>query len=329
MTDGCARFAENFALHALTTYDKCEPEPRTLPPRRGAADRHTFLKKGIIRRMKTEALQQKIELFWLPLAFALLLGIGYLDYVTEPSISFALFYLGPVALAAWNGGRRQGIITGAAASLIFFLASGTLQGELVHLVTAAWNSITLAAFLLLTAVLLSSLNLQRQRQQSLSRNDTVTTALNSRYFYEVLQVEIDRAKRYNRHFTLMYIDLDDFKKVNEAFGRKEGDAALWHCVVTISGVLRKTDTIGRLGGDEFGCLLPETGFDAADVVIGRLRAALEREMQMHKWATTFSMGVVTFATPPEKSDDAISMADALMNAVKREGKNGALHKAFV
>lgn len=279
--------------------------------------------------MNPQAIHNKVAIIWLPLSFVLLLGVGYLDYLTDTPLTFSLFYLVPVALAAWHGGKRPGIIMGILGSLVFLMAAHVLHTDFYRLIAAVWNSAMLLAFFLLIVMLLASLRRLQDNAKNLARNDTVTTAANSRYFYEVLQNEIDRAKRYNRHFTLLYIDIDDFKRINEAYGRKEGDSALWHCVVTFGGVLRKTDTIGRLGGDEFGCLLPETGFDAAEAVIARLSAALEREMQMHKWATSFSMGVVTFASPPDKSDDAIKMADSLMGSVKKAGKNGVVHKVFV
>jgi len=286
-------------------------------------------KESLKSMMNPQSLQKQVAVIWLPLAFVLLLGIGYLDYLTQSAMTFSLFYMGPVALAAWHGGKRAGIILAIFGALVFLLAADILQADFYHLATALWNSTMLFAFFLVLVTLLSSIKVLQDNEQKLVKNDTVTTAINSRYFYEVLQNEIDRAKRYERHFTLIYIDLDNFKKINEAFGRKEGDSALWHCVVTISGVLRKTDTVGRLGGDEFGCLLPETGFDAAGVVIGRLRAALEKEMVVHKWGTTISIGAVTFAKPPDKSDDAIKMADLLMDGVKRAGRNGVEHKVYV
>ncbi len=268
-------------------------------------------------------------MLWLPLAFVLLLGIGYLDYLTESAMTFSLFYLVPVVLAAWHGGKRPGIILSVMAALVHLMAAHVLQAKLYYLVTAVWNSAMLFAFLLVIVVLLAKLQRLQHNEQDLARNDAVTTAINSRYFYEVLQNEVDRAKRYQRHFTIILIDLDDFKKVNEEFGRKEGDSALWHCVVTIASVLRKTDTLGRLGGDEFCCLLPETGYNAAETVIERLRSALQQEMKAHEWGTSCSMGAVTFALPPDSSDKAIKMADALIKGVKKAGKNGVTHKVLV
>ncbi len=266
---------------------------------------------------------------WILLALGFLAGVGYLDYVASTELIFACFYLVPVAIVAWYAGRKPGFVMAAVGAAVCLAADIAPGGHSAHMAIARWNSSLLLGFLLAFVVLLSSLRLLQENQKKFSRNDTVTTAINSRYFYELLQAEIERAKRYNSHFTLIYIDLDDFKKVNEAFGHKEGDSALWHCVVTITGVLRKTDTTGRLGGDEFGCLLPETGYAAAESVIARLRTALENEMLAHTWSTTFSMGAVTFSKPPDTSDDAIRMADSLMDAVKKAGKNGVEHKVFV
>lgn len=279
--------------------------------------------------MDQQSLKNQVALLWLPLAFVLLLGIGYLDYLTETDMTFYLFYLIPVGLAAWHGGKRPGSILGVMAALVYLLADHVLQPDFYHLITAVWNSAMLCAFLLVIVILLSSLKRLQLSEQDLARNDAVTTAINSRYFYEMLQIEIDRAKRYQRHFTIILINLDDFKKINEGFGRKEGDSALWHSVVTIAGVLRKTDTLGRLGGDEFCCLLPETGYNAAEAVIERLRRAFKKEMKSHEWGLTCSMGAVTFALPPENLDGAIKMADSLMCGVKRAGKNGVVHKVLV
>ena len=265
---------------------------------------------------------------WLLLALGCLAGIGYLDSKTSREIVFSLFYLIPVAVLAWQFGKKPGIVTAAACAavgLIADIASGALDSSMA---VAFWNNTMTLGFLLVAAILLSRLRQSIRNEETLSRNDVVTTAVNSKYFSEVLQIEIERAKRYKRHFTLLYINIDNFKKVNDAFGRKAGDAALWHYVVSIANTLRKTDVIGRLGGDEFGCLMPETGYDAAISVITRLWSDLEKEISVHKWPITFSMGAVTFTVAPEKSDDAIKMAEELMYYVKQHGKKGVRHQTY-
>jgi diguanylate cyclase (GGDEF)-like protein len=265
---------------------------------------------------------------WALLAFGCLAATGYLDYITGPEIICSLLYLIPVATLAWQAGKKPGIAIAAACAAVGLIADIASGAHNDRMAIAFWNNTMTLGFLLVAAILLSRLRQAVCTEEALSRNDMVTTAYNSKYFSEVLQAEIERAKRYKRHFTLLYINLDNFKKVNDAYGRKAGDAALWHFVVSISHALRKTDVIGRLGGDEFGCLLTETGYDAARSVITRLWADLEKEISVHKWPISFSMGAVTFTVAPEKSDDAIKMAEELMLYIKEHGKNGVRHLAF-
>jgi diguanylate cyclase (GGDEF)-like protein len=279
--------------------------------------------------MKTPQEPKKFRsILWALLAFGCLAAIGYLDYVVVPEMIFSLFYLIPVATLAWYAGKKPGIAIAAACAAVGLIADIASGAHNARMAIVFWNNTMTLGILLVAAILLSRLRQALRNEEALSRKDLVTTAYNSKYFSEVLQVEIERSKRYNRHFTLLYVNLDDFKKVNDTFGRKTGDAALWHFVVSISNALRKTDSIGRLGGDEFGCLLPETGYDAARSVITRLWADLEKEISIHKWPITLSMGAVTFTVPLEKSDDAIKMADELMHYIKEHGKNGVRHLTF-
>ena len=279
--------------------------------------------------MKTQPAPKTLHTaLWVLLALGCLAGTGYLDYVTGYEIILSLFYLVPVAIVAWEAGEKPGIIIAvacAAAGLIGDIASGAQN---TRMSIAFWNSTMSLGLFLMAAVLLSRLRHATGTAEALSRNDIVTTAFNSTYFSEALQVEIERAKRYKRHFTLLHINLDDFKKVNDTSGRKAGDAALWHFVITLSNALRKTDVIGRLGGDEFAVLLPETGYDAARAVIARLWTDFEKEIAVQKWPITLSMGAVTFAEAPEKYDDAIKMAEELMSYIKQHGKNGVRHLPF-
>ena len=97
--------------------------------------------------------------------------------------------------------------------------------------------------------------------------DPLTGALNSRAFTEQLQLEVDRAKRYDHPLSLAYIDLDNFKRVNDSRGHLEGDKVL-RCVVTeMRKSVRANDVVGRLGGDEFALLMPETDVAAAHATI--------------------------------------------------------------
>jgi diguanylate cyclase (GGDEF)-like protein len=160
----------------------------------------------------------------------------------------------------------------------------------------------------------------------MARTDYLTRVANSRYFAEIASHEIKRAGRYLHPFTVAYLDIDDFKSVNDRWGHSTGDQLLALVADTIRGNIRATDSIARLGGDEFVFLLPETGYDAASVVIQKVHQSLQAVMGGKGWPVTFSIGVVTFRTPPDSVDGMIRAADAFMYSVKHSGKNRIQHQ---
>jgi diguanylate cyclase (GGDEF)-like protein len=169
--------------------------------------------------------------------------------------------------------------------------------------------------------LLKSQRATLETERRLSRTDGLTGAANRRAFYETAEVERKRALRYGRPMSLAYIDLDNFKQVNDQSGHDSGDRVL----VCVAEVLRKhnraENLVARLGGDEFALLLPEAGQISAGVVINKLRGLLNNAMRENGWPVTFSIGVVTYDKPPENMEEMVQVADKLMYTVKREGKN--------
>ena len=160
-----------------------------------------------------------------------------------------------------------------------------------------------------------------EKAQEMARLDFLTGLKNRRAFYELGETEVLRARRYGRPLSLAYIDLDNFKAINDNLGHEEGDRLL----VTVAGIIREqlraTDIIARLGGDEFAVLLPETGEAAARNVLEKLRAALLRAAQDRLWPVTFSIGTVVCEQPPPHFENLVRDADQVMYAVKRKGKD--------
>jgi diguanylate cyclase (GGDEF)-like protein len=154
-----------------------------------------------------------------------------------------------------------------------------------------------------------------------SRKDSKTGALNDRAFNEVLNHEIRRSRRNGRPLTIVYIDLDGFKAVNDSLGHRTGDLVLQVTVWTMQSAVREMDVVARLGGDEFVLLLPETSADNAQVVMDKVQKALKDTLKAYKWSVTFSAGMVTFRTPPATPDYMIDIAERAVNSVKRTGKN--------
>jgi diguanylate cyclase (GGDEF)-like protein len=159
------------------------------------------------------------------------------------------------------------------------------------------------------------------KERELSRLDALTGVGNRRAFYEVLEAERSRALRYDRPLTVAYLDLDNFKKVNDSQGHGAGDQLLSAVAGKLRANLRITDFVSRLGGDEFAVILPETNVHAAETVLEKLRVTLLESMRAHRCEVTFSIGAVTFLNPKDSLEVMVRIADETMYTAKSNGKN--------
>jgi diguanylate cyclase (GGDEF)-like protein len=240
-----------------------------------------------------------------------------INYLIRPEFSFSIFYLLPVALVTWFVGKQAGIliaITGAVAWLVNDLTS---RGTYSNPAIPYWNVIVRLVFFLIVIHIMSAL----KREREAARTDPLTGAANGRAFFELTNNEINRLRRYQHPFTVAYMDIDNFKTVNDRFGHSMGD----HLLNLIAGIIQKsiraTDTVSRLGGDEFAILLPETGHEPAQLVIRKVQKSLSDNMMKNGWPITFSIGVLTWVQPPVSVDEIIKAADVLMYSAKSSGKN--------
>ena len=259
--------------------------------------------------------------FWAATAIALIAVIGLLDYLTGTEFAFSLFYVLPISMLVWFGGRRLGTLGSFLAALVWLLAEIGAGQRYSQPLVYVWNTGVRLGFFLLVTILLAALRASLERARAMSRLDPLTGAVNAPAFYRQLQAELVRSSRYQRPFTLAYLDLDDFKAVNDRFGHSAGDELLRAFVSHARDRLRRTDTLARMGGDEFAILFLETDAHAARTAIAGLRAALHVEVRSHQWPASLSIGVVTFTAPPESADEAVRLADELMYAAKRGGKD--------
>ncbi len=166
------------------------------------------------------------------------------------------------------------------------------------------------------------------KERELSRSDALTGLPNRRAFIEAAETEMARSRRYSHHFSVAYLDLDGFKKVNDTLGHNTGDEVLATVAKILRSNLRTSDTVARLGGDEFAILLPETHPTAAKEVLTKLQKLLRIAMKAGGWKVDFSIGLASFLEPPVSVDDLIRTADELMYSVKTNGK-GALAAAVM
>ncbi len=263
--------------------------------------------------------RQKKSTLWGFIAI-FLVGLGIIDYYTGVELTISLFYLFPISLASWSLGKKPGIITAVFAAIIW-QTSNLLAGEQASQFVVLWNtSVRLGIFLIFSG-LVSEFHKLLDHQTELSRTDPLTGILNRRAFYEAVSTELKWIDRTRKPLTVVYVDLDNFKVVNDTFGHLTGDKLLLRVAQHIKLHLRGTDSVSRLGGDEYALLLPDTGETAAGIVIPRLQTALVSEMTAAKWPVTFSMGILTCNTAPPSAQDAIHLADQLMYKAKRSGKN--------
>lgn len=250
-----------------------------------------------------------------------LLGlIGLLDTWVRIDLGLSLFYLAPIAIAAWMVGRDAGIVIATVSALAWFYAELNSHAAGDFPLTL-WNTFVRLGIFWIVSTLLSSLRDAYDLESRLARTDALTGITNWRSFQELLTVEIQRAQRYPYPITLAYLDIDNFKQVNDQQGHNQGDKLLKGVAQTLTNGLRNTDVVARIGGDEFIVMMPYTNRAQAEQVLPRVHQTLLDFVHEHHFSVGFSVGVVTFEYPSTTVDDMVSVADSVMYEAKQNGKN--------
>ena len=165
-----------------------------------------------------------------------------------------------------------------------------------------------------------------QRAEALSVTDDLTQLYNSRYLSQVLRRETKRASRSGRPLSLLFVDLDGFKGINDAHGHLYGSRALIEAASVIRQCARETDVVARFGGDEFALILPDTGSEGATAVGERVRDRINEFRFLTGYGfnihLTVSVGVATLPDVAASAEGLIEAADQAMYYVKEHGKNG-------
>jgi len=172
--------------------------------------------------------------------------------------------------------------------------------------------------------LLFQLDTVSNELEKLSFTDDLTKVNNRRYFFEKLDQEFTRAQRYNQVFSLLMMDIDDFKKINDEHGHPAGDAFLFEFAKICRNESRNVDEFARLGGDEFGFLLPGLSQPNAEAFANRLRLLLENYKLTYRGKqlqATVSVGLVTWTPAIENSETLIYILDHALQEAKSSGKN--------
>ena len=260
--------------------------------------------------------------------FLLVLIVGCVDYLTGYYLSFSIFYLIPITFVAWFSLRNYGIGISLLSAITWLAADILTERYYPHPLIPFWNAALRLGFFLIVTFLLSKLKEVLERERRLARQDHLTKVHNSRAFYELAKQEIDRSRRYKHPLTLVYLDLDNFKAINDQYGHHTGDMLLATVGDLLRQNIRASDIAARMGGDEFAVLLAESSSDAALQLVSRIQLDLLEAMRGKGWPVTFSIGMVTWQRPSKKVDELIKAADQLMYEVKNNGKNEIKHLIF-
>jgi len=214
------------------------------------------MKSSDIRIYRLLTSLEAIPKGWLTVvAIGIIFILGITDYVTGFELSFSFFYLIPVTMVAWVISRNTGLAFSVLSASVW-LTSNLLSGqEFSSLFIGVWNTMIRFGFYSVVTILLTELRHALEEERLLANTDPLTGVLNRRSFNEIAEKKMIVSEINQRPYTMVYIDLDNFKTINDTFGHAIGDLVLKFVVDTIQTHIRITDFLARLGGDEFAILL--------------------------------------------------------------------------
>ncbi len=259
-------------------------------------------------------------LFW-----GLIFLVGVADWLSGERYTVYILYFPIVALGSWLLGFRAAIALSFVSSILWIVDDIFSPPEPLPYLAKYWQAFTRFVVFVGFAYALARLRKAMSHEYRLSHFDELTGLSNRTSLFEVGQRDLARCRRAGRPLTAIFIDVDDFKRVNDNFGHAEGDRVLKAAAACIRQHTREEDLSARIGGDEFVILAAEMDFEAAAAFATRLRQRLGEAMSHRQWAVTFSIGVATFVRPPSAVDEVIKAADDLMYGVKRTAKNSIKH----
>jgi diguanylate cyclase (GGDEF)-like protein len=254
--------------------------------------------------------------------------VGYTDYVTGIELSLSLFYLIPITMAAWALGKNAGLNLSVLCATTWLITNLLAGLFLPNTFIGMWNTLIRFGFYATVTILLTELRHALEEESLLANTDPLTGAMNRRSFNDIAEKKMIIAEVNRRTYTMVYIDLDNFKAVNDTLGHAIGDLVLKSVVDTVYKQIRATDLLARLGGDEFAILLTEIDQEQAKPIVERLQLSLLENMRTNNWNITFSIGVLTVLSMPESADKLVTLTDALMYEVKSKGKNAIQYSTF-
>jgi diguanylate cyclase (GGDEF)-like protein len=256
------------------------------------------------------------------LGLALVAGVACLDYAGGAKLLLSIFYLLPVMMVSWwTGSTLYGLLVALASAAAGPVVAYLLDFRAVSLPVSLWNNgVRLTVFCVVLYLLHRTRRLNAKLAE-LALSDELTGLANLRAFRRLAAQEIERSARYDHELSLAYVDIDHFKDINDGRGHLEGDRVLQALAGIARATARTSDTVARIGGDEFVILMPETGSEAAGAVATRLLAVVLKGAGRDRLSVTCSIGLASFLAPPATVELMLAAADRLMYAAKAAGGN--------
>lgn len=261
--------------------------------------------------------------FWprlaiLALCLGLVMLLGLIDFFVGWELSFSIFYLPPIVLATWRLGKRAGLAVAVFSTSVWLLADLLAGAMFSHPFVPYWNAAVRFGFFFITLALVSNHKDSVDQIKALALVDSLTGLANSRSFYALTEAEVARSRRYNVPLSIAYLDIDNFKGINDRFGHEKGDEVLQDVARIMKANIRQLDTAARLGGDEFAILLPGTDEAGAHVLLSRLHGMLAEMAYAKAYPIGFSIGVAGLGQTPTSVAAVLQEADKQMYRVKRQ-----------
>lgn len=267
-------------------------------------------------------------------ALALIVVFAGIDYLTGTEVRSVMFYILPIVLVGWTLPRPWVVLVSLLSSLAWTaIAFNTTNFS--HPSIALWNEAAALSIFVLVGLTLATVRRERDRlreantrinqlldnEAKIARTDPLTGLPNSREFLERLQPELARSARDGKPLAVMYLDLDNFKKVNDRHGHSAGDAVLRKIAEALRNTLRGSDIPARLGGDEFAVLLWQPEMEGIEKAGHRvLQVIIEAASDYPDCNVSASVGIAWFAKPPATPEETLQLADEAMYAAKETGK---------
>jgi diguanylate cyclase (GGDEF)-like protein len=268
------------------------------------------------------------DVLLLVIGLALVAGVVALDATMGRDVPMVEFYLVPVAVVGWLARSLwYGFaVAVAAAACDIAVSLSVTDHPSTSLVVAAG-----AARLLLYLIILGLLKVARrvvEERDDEALTDAQTGLANARGLTILVRMELERCRRYHHELSLLYMDVDEFKGVNDRLGHVEGDRLLLVVAHVSRTSVRTVDTVARLGGDEFVVFMPETGPAEARVLAERVRGEIGRISTLDGEPVTCSIGLISLHEAPDCVSDLLHAGDRVMYKAKATGRGAIVQESL-